>query len=81
MSIEDRWVSTTTCKWPKKEGYYILSLKDGYVIPADHTIIDDKHRWYEIMPVVCAYGQDECYIPEDNVSAWMSLPQAYKKGD
>ena len=82
MRIEDRWVATTTCKWPKKNGEYILSLKSGEVVFAEfcRVGIDDKPRWYEIMPVCCSYGQEQIYYSENEVEAWMPKPQPYKKG-
>lgn len=87
MKIEDRWVATTTCKWPHKNGDYILTLKDGRVTFAYFertTYSGDKYlkpRWYELdVPNDNDFLWDDIYIPEDEVMAWMPKPQPYKKG-
>lgn len=84
MRIEDRWVDVHTCKWPKKNGEYILSLKSGEVVFAEFcnkTGIDDKPRWYELdVPNDNDFIWDDIYIPENEVEAWMPKPPAYKKG-
>lgn len=86
MSIEERWIPTTTCKWPHRNGDYILTLKDGsvkfafferYPYPGDDYL---KPRWYELEVPSDGFVFYDIYIPEDDVVAWMPKPQAYKKG-
>lgn len=86
MSIEERWIPTTTCMWPKKYGEYLITVKDkytesGYSVEAVtfDPNYDGKPRWYrECMNEFYEFDM-EYFLPKD-VTAWMPYPKAYNKG-
>lgn len=86
MSIEDRWIPTTTCMWPKKQGEYLITVKDrhsesGYSVMSVifDPNYDGKPRWYkECVNEFCEFDF-EFFLPKD-VTAWMPHPKPYTKG-
>lgn len=87
MSIEDRWIPTTTCMWPKKEGEYLITVYNKYaeemgtpyVVEAVIFEVDHRKKWYQ--DISNEFGESETiyYDPKD-VTAWMPYPKPYKKG-
>jgi hypothetical protein len=83
MSIEERWIPTTTCMWPKEpDKTYLITIHNRFenkdrVVPV-YFIIDEytnKKYWVD------DYGtEQEYYYDPSEVTAWMSLPKPYKKG-
>ena len=85
MSIEDRWIPTTTCMWPKKEGEYLITVKDryaesGYSVEAvTFNRVNDKPRWHkECMNEYLEFDME--FFSSEVVTAWMPYPKPYKKG-
>lgn len=84
MSIEECWIPTTTCMWPKKEGLFLISVKKRFlddkegarVRPVIFYIDRDtgKKYWVEDAGTGCEY-----YYNTSEVTAWMPLPKPYQK--
>ena len=83
MSIEDRWIPTTTCMWPKElEKTYLLTIHNRFnnkdrVVSAVFIIDEYTNKKYW----VDNYGtEQEFYYDQSEVTAWMPYPKPYKKG-
>lgn len=83
MSMEDRWIPTTTCMWPKEpEKAYLITIYDRFdnedrVVAAFFIVNKNTNKKYW----VANYGtEDEFYYDPSEVTAWMSYPKPYKKG-
>ena len=88
MKIEDRWIPTTTCKWPKKEGEYLITLYNKYTegvgVPyvVEAVIFTTDHgrkKWEHV--ISNEFGEaDTIYYDPKEVTAWMPYPKPYVKG-
>lgn len=84
MSIEDRWIPTTTCMWPKEpEKAYLITI---------HNRFDNKDRVVSVYFIIDEYTnkkywvdnyatEQEFYYDPSEITAWMPLPKPYTKGD
>lgn len=86
MSIEDRWIPTTTCMWPKMIGEYLITVYNKYaeemgtpyVVEAVIFEVDHgRKKWFQ--EISNEFGESETiyYDPKD-VAAWMPYPKPYK---
>lgn len=86
MSIEDRWIPTTTCMWPKVDGEYLITVYNKYTeemgVPyvVEAVIFTTNHgrkKWEQ--EISNEFGESETiyYDPKD-VTAWMPYPKPYK---
>ena len=67
MKIEDSWVPVTTCKYPKKEGNYLVTIvnEDG-VAETRLVYFSGSNEWIS-----------NAYWNSDAITAWMKLPKPY----
>lgn len=86
MSIEDRWIPTTTCMWPKKKGKYLITIKTKYTesgYSVEEVTFDPdykgKPRWHKGQMNNYLYFDMEFFASEV-VTAWMPYPKPYTKG-
>lgn len=85
MSIEERWIPTTTCMWPKREGVYLISIDKRFFDDGDedrvkavtYYIDPETKRKYWIQNIGSELGY---YYEASEVTAWMPYPKPYKKG-
>ena len=67
LKIEDNWISVHTCRYPKKEGNYLVTiLNDDETRETRTAYFGGEGNW-----VSNAYWNGE------DIIAWMKLPQPY----